>query len=80
MLQEDREKLRALRSSQPRFTARQGRELQDAHPWLRAGRLPAALDLAVSSAPLAALCWGPCLLPCRCPAGLKPLQPKTVWS
>ncbi|XP_045723578.1 period circadian protein homolog 2 isoform X2 [Mirounga angustirostris] len=45
VLKEDREKLRALQSSQPRFTTRQGRELQEAHPWLRAGRLPAALDL-----------------------------------
>ncbi|XP_025744574.2 period circadian protein homolog 2 isoform X2 [Callorhinus ursinus] len=46
VLKEDREKLRALQSSQPRFTARQRRELQEAHPWLQACRLPAALGLA----------------------------------
>ncbi|XP_027961041.1 period circadian protein homolog 2 [Eumetopias jubatus] len=46
VLKEDQEKLRALQSSQPRFTARQRRELQEAHPWLQACRLPAALDLA----------------------------------
>lgn len=50
MLKEDREKLRVIRKSQPRFTEGQRQELQDVHPWLRAGRLPAALDLAVSSA------------------------------
>ena len=49
MLKEDRERLRAMHQSQPRFTEGQRRELRAVHPWLCAGRLPAALDLAVSS-------------------------------
>ncbi|XP_057162083.1 period circadian protein homolog 2 isoform X3 [Ursus arctos] len=46
VLKEDREKLRVMQKSQPRFTEGQRQELQAVHPWLRAGRLPAALDLA----------------------------------
>ncbi|XP_059785060.1 period circadian protein homolog 2 isoform X2 [Balaenoptera ricei] len=46
VLQEDREKLKVLQRLQPRFTDRQKRELQDVHPWMRSGGLPAALDAA----------------------------------
>nr|KAF6450856.1 period circadian regulator 2 [Molossus molossus] len=49
VLKEDREKLRLLQKLQPRFTERQKQELQEVHPWVRAGGLPAALDVAVSS-------------------------------
>uniref|UniRef100_A0A8C0TDX2 Period circadian protein homolog 2 n=1 Tax=Canis lupus familiaris TaxID=9615 RepID=A0A8C0TDX2_CANLF len=45
VLKEDREKLKAMQKSQPRFTEGQRQELQDVHPWLRAGGLPTALDL-----------------------------------
>lgn len=45
VLREDREKLRALRGLQPRFTDGQRQELQDVHPWMRSGGLPAALDV-----------------------------------
>ena len=48
VLREDREKLRALRGLQPRFTDGQRQELQDVHPWMRSGGLPAALDVPVS--------------------------------
>ncbi|MBW00638.1 Period circadian protein 2, partial [Eschrichtius robustus] len=46
VLQEDREKLKVLQRLQPRFTDRQKRELQDVHPWMRSGGLPAALNAA----------------------------------
>ncbi|XP_059962112.1 period circadian protein homolog 2 isoform X3 [Mesoplodon densirostris] len=49
VLQEDREKLKVLQRLQPRFTDRQRQELQDVHPWMRSGGLPAAFDVAVSS-------------------------------
>lgn len=55
MLKEDREKLRAMQKSQPHFTEGQRQELLDVHPWLRGSRLPAALDLMVSSGCLCAL-------------------------
>ncbi|XP_039084552.1 period circadian protein homolog 2 isoform X1 [Hyaena hyaena] len=45
VLKEDREKLQPLLKSQPRFTDSQTRELQEAHPWLREGHLPAAVDV-----------------------------------
>ncbi|XP_029789393.1 period circadian protein homolog 2 isoform X2 [Suricata suricatta] len=45
VLKEDREKLQPLLKSQPRFTDSQTRELQEAHPWLREGGLPAAVDV-----------------------------------
>uniref|UniRef100_A0A8C3YNR6 Period circadian regulator 2 n=1 Tax=Catagonus wagneri TaxID=51154 RepID=A0A8C3YNR6_9CETA len=48
VLQEDREKLKALQGLQPRFTAGQRQELQDVHPWMRSGGLPAAIDVTVS--------------------------------
>ncbi|TEA26199.1 hypothetical protein DBR06_SOUSAS18110036 [Sousa chinensis] len=46
VLQEDREKLKVLQRLQPRFTDRQRQELQDVHPWMRSGGLPAAFDVA----------------------------------
>ncbi|XP_025786423.1 period circadian protein homolog 2 [Puma concolor] len=45
VLKEDREKMQPLLKSQPKFTEGQTRELQDAHPWLREGRLPPAVDV-----------------------------------
>ncbi|XP_058555515.1 period circadian protein homolog 2 isoform X1 [Neofelis nebulosa] len=45
VLKEDREKMEPLLKSQPKFTEGQTRELQDAHPWLREGHLPPALDV-----------------------------------
>ncbi|XP_007452950.1 PREDICTED: period circadian protein homolog 2 [Lipotes vexillifer] len=46
VLQEDREKLKVLQRLQPRFTDRQRQELQDVHPWMLSGGLPAAFDVA----------------------------------
>ncbi|XP_072818054.1 period circadian protein homolog 2 isoform X2 [Vicugna pacos] len=46
VLQEDRARLKALQRFQPRFTEGQRQELQDVHPWVRSGGLPAALDVA----------------------------------
>ncbi|OWK05088.1 PER2 [Cervus elaphus hippelaphus] len=45
VLQEDREKLKALQRFQPRFTDGQKQELQDIHPWMRSGGLPTAIDV-----------------------------------
>ncbi|XP_053511218.1 period circadian protein homolog 2 isoform X2 [Artibeus jamaicensis] len=45
VLQEDRERLRLLRRLQPRFTEGQKQELQEVHPWVRAGGLPEAVDV-----------------------------------
>ncbi|EPY86138.1 period circadian protein 2-like protein [Camelus ferus] len=50
VLQEDRARLKALQRFQPRFTEGQRQELQDVHPWMRSGGLPAALDVAALSA------------------------------
>ncbi|KAL1287606.1 PER2 [Ovibos moschatus] len=46
VLQEDREKLKALHRFQPRFTDGQKQELQDVHPWMRLGGVPTAIDVA----------------------------------
>ncbi|ELK14383.1 Period circadian protein like protein 2 [Pteropus alecto] len=46
VLKEDREKLRLLQKLQPRFTEGQKQELQEVHPWVRSGGLPAAVDVA----------------------------------
>ncbi|XP_061268793.1 period circadian protein homolog 2 isoform X2 [Bos javanicus] len=46
VLQEDREKLKALQRLQPRFTDAQKQELQDVHPWMRLGGVPTAIDVA----------------------------------
>ncbi|XP_058389294.1 period circadian protein homolog 2 [Diceros bicornis minor] len=46
VLKEDREKLKVMQRFQPRFTQGQKQELQEVHPWMRAGGLPAAVDVA----------------------------------
>ncbi|KAL6050105.1 hypothetical protein STEG23_036848 [Scotinomys teguina] len=45
VLKEDREKLKVLQRSQPRFTEDQRRELGEVHPWVQTGGLPAAIDV-----------------------------------
>uniref|UniRef100_A0A8C1I4C2 Period circadian protein homolog 2 n=1 Tax=Cyprinus carpio carpio TaxID=630221 RepID=A0A8C1I4C2_CYPCA len=45
VLREDREKLRQMQKSQPRFTEEQRRELLEVHPWMRRGGLPKAFDV-----------------------------------
>ncbi|XP_008584152.1 PREDICTED: period circadian protein homolog 2 [Galeopterus variegatus] len=45
VLKEDREKLKLLQKSQPRFSEGQRQELQEVHPWMQAGGLPAAVDV-----------------------------------
>ena len=47
VLQEDREKLRLLHKSQPRFSEEQKKELFEVHPWMKKGRLPKAIDVKV---------------------------------
>ncbi len=47
VLREDREKLRQMQKSQPRFTEEQKRELEEVHPWMRRGGLPKAIDVKV---------------------------------
>ncbi|XP_027996534.2 period circadian protein homolog 2 [Eptesicus fuscus] len=46
VLKEDREKLKLLQKLQPRFTERQKQELQEVHPWVRAGGLPTAINVS----------------------------------
>ncbi|XP_062843281.1 period circadian protein homolog 2-like [Trichomycterus rosablanca] len=45
VLRDDRERLRQMQKSQPRFTADQRRELVDQHPWMRRGGLPKAINI-----------------------------------
>ncbi|XP_066508082.1 period circadian protein homolog 2-like [Hoplias malabaricus] len=45
VLREDREKLRHMQKSQPRFSEEQKRELAEVHPWMRRGGLPKAIDV-----------------------------------
>uniref|UniRef100_A0A673CBN8 Period circadian protein homolog 2 n=1 Tax=Sphaeramia orbicularis TaxID=375764 RepID=A0A673CBN8_9TELE len=47
VLREDREKLRQLHKSQPRFTEEQKKELMEVHPWMKKGGLPKAIDIKV---------------------------------
>lgn len=47
MLREDREKLRLLQKSQPRFSEEQKKELIEVHPWMKKGGLPKAIDVKV---------------------------------
>uniref|UniRef100_A0A671Z0K4 Period circadian protein homolog 2 n=1 Tax=Sparus aurata TaxID=8175 RepID=A0A671Z0K4_SPAAU len=47
VLQEDREKLRLLHKSQPRFSEEQKKELFEVHPWMKNGGLPKAIDIKV---------------------------------
>ncbi|KAM3866226.1 period circadian protein homolog 2 [Diretmus argenteus] len=49
VLREDREKLRLMQKSQPRFTEDQKKELMQVHPWIRRGGLPKAIDVKVCS-------------------------------
>ncbi|XP_030015701.1 period circadian protein homolog 2 isoform X3 [Sphaeramia orbicularis] len=49
VLREDREKLRQLHKSQPRFTEEQKKELMEVHPWMKKGGLPKAIDIKVCS-------------------------------
>ncbi|XP_040000610.1 period circadian protein homolog 2 isoform X2 [Xiphias gladius] len=49
VLREDREKLRLLHKSQPRFSEEQKKELIDVHPWIKKGGLPKAIDIKVCS-------------------------------
>ncbi|CAL8383553.1 unnamed protein product [Arctogadus glacialis] len=44
VLRADREALRAMQKSQPRFSEEQKRELSQVHPWIRTGRLPRAIN------------------------------------
>ncbi|KAL2098125.1 hypothetical protein ACEWY4_007332 [Coilia grayii] len=45
VLRDDREKLRQMQKSQPRFTKDQKRELVEVHPWMKRGGLPKAIDV-----------------------------------
>uniref|UniRef100_A0AAR2JH89 Period circadian protein homolog 2 n=1 Tax=Pygocentrus nattereri TaxID=42514 RepID=A0AAR2JH89_PYGNA len=45
VLRDDRERLRRMQKSQPRFTSDQRRELIEQHPWMRRGGLPKAIDV-----------------------------------
>lgn len=47
VLREDREKLRLLQKSQPRFSEVQKKELMEVHPWIKKGGLPKAIDIKV---------------------------------
>ncbi|XP_071348620.1 period circadian protein homolog 2 isoform X2 [Trachinotus anak] len=49
VLSEDREKLRLLQRSQPRFSEEQKKELMEVHPWIKKGGLPKAIDIKVCS-------------------------------
>ncbi|XP_036392185.1 period circadian protein homolog 2-like isoform X2 [Megalops cyprinoides] len=44
VLKEDRERLRQMQKSQPRFTEEQMKELAEVHPWMRRGGLPKVID------------------------------------
>ncbi|XP_028283925.1 period circadian protein homolog 2 isoform X3 [Parambassis ranga] len=45
VLREDKEKLRLLQKSQPRFSDEQKKELMEVHPWIKKGGLPKAIDI-----------------------------------
>lgn len=49
VLRDDREKLRQMQKSQPRFTKDQRRELVEVHPWMKRGGLPKAIDVKVTA-------------------------------
>uniref|UniRef100_A0A3B4U0C2 Period circadian protein homolog 2 n=1 Tax=Seriola dumerili TaxID=41447 RepID=A0A3B4U0C2_SERDU len=49
VLREDREKLRLLQKSQPRFSEEQTKELIEVHPWIKKGGLPKAIDIKACS-------------------------------
>ena len=48
ILRDDREKLRQMQKSQPRFTKDQKSELVEVHPWMRRGGLPKTIDVKVT--------------------------------
>uniref|UniRef100_A0A7N8WQJ7 Period circadian protein homolog 2 n=1 Tax=Mastacembelus armatus TaxID=205130 RepID=A0A7N8WQJ7_9TELE len=50
VLREDREKLRLLQKSQPRFSEEQKKELIEVHPWIKKGGLPKAIDIKAAVA------------------------------
>ncbi|XP_030634610.1 period circadian protein homolog 2 [Chanos chanos] len=45
VLREDRERLRRMQKTQPKFTSDQRRELIEQHPWMRRGGLPKAINV-----------------------------------
>uniref|UniRef100_UPI003AAEAE49 period circadian protein homolog 2-like isoform X1 n=1 Tax=Centroberyx gerrardi TaxID=166262 RepID=UPI003AAEAE49 len=45
VLREDKERLRQMQKSQPRFSSDQRRELVEEHPWMRRGGLPSAINV-----------------------------------
>ncbi|XP_030608629.1 period circadian protein homolog 2 isoform X2 [Archocentrus centrarchus] len=49
VLREDKEKLRLLQKSQPRFSEEQKKELIEVHPWIKKGGLPKAIDVKMCS-------------------------------
>nr|XP_004542746.2 period circadian protein homolog 2 isoform X1 [Maylandia zebra]XP_012772276.2 period circadian protein homolog 2 isoform X1 [Maylandia zebra] len=49
VLREDKEKLRQLQKSQPRFSEEQKKELIEVHPWIKKGGLPKAIDIKMCS-------------------------------
>lgn len=49
VLNEDRDKLKVLQKSQPRFTEEQKKELMEVHPWIKKGSLPNVIDIKVCS-------------------------------
>ncbi|XP_041658479.1 period circadian protein homolog 2 isoform X2 [Cheilinus undulatus] len=49
VLKEDREKLKLLQKSQPRFSEEQKKELNEVHPWIKKGEIPKAVNVKVCS-------------------------------
>lgn len=49
VLKEDRDKLKVLQKTQPRFTEEQRKELIEVHPWIKKGNLPKVIDVKVCS-------------------------------
>uniref|UniRef100_H3A741 Period circadian protein homolog 2 n=1 Tax=Latimeria chalumnae TaxID=7897 RepID=H3A741_LATCH len=49
VLKEDREKLKRMQKLQPKFTEEQKKELVEAHPWIKKGGLPKAIDITECS-------------------------------
>ncbi|KAI1894000.1 hypothetical protein AGOR_G00129490 [Albula goreensis] len=45
VLREDRERLKQMQKSQPRFSGEQRKELMEVHPWMRRGGLPKAINV-----------------------------------
>ncbi|XP_055084537.1 period circadian protein homolog 2 isoform X2 [Periophthalmus magnuspinnatus] len=49
LLKEDRDKLKVLQKTQPRFTEEQKKELVEIHPWMKNGSVPRVIDIKVCS-------------------------------